>query len=255
MATSSPAAPSDDSKPQVQPNAKKDTKNKGRSSSTETSIPDLSQTAINENVSIFRHAVGINSQPPSYSGSKLEEGHRLATGIYKEVLREKNTRRRQYWAVNLLVYCCHFAQIIISASVTALGPSSKNYSTVLTVLGAVNTVIAGTLALLNGRGLPDRLHRDEIEFRKIQDWVEETESLIAAGIIGSDREQIGHLIEATFRKYNAAKATSENNKASSYVKQQTERGRNAAGADDDFLEDPTNSDGNTLVKLNVPRVH
>jgi len=123
------------------------------------------------------------------------------------------------------------------------------------VLGAVNTVIAGTLALLNGRGLPDRLHRDEIEFRKIQDWVEETESLIAAGIIGSDREQIGHLIEATFRKYNAAKATSENNKPSSYVKQQTERGRNADGADDDFLEDPTNSDGNTLVKLNVPGVH
>ncbi|KAL1847458.1 hypothetical protein Plec18167_005151 [Paecilomyces lecythidis] len=254
MVTSSQATLSDDSKPQVQP-AIKDKKNKGSPSSSGASSPDLSQSDINDHVSIFRHAVGINSQPPSYSGTKLEEGRRLATGIYKAVLREKNIRRRQYWAINLLVYCCHFAQIIISASVTALGPSSKNYSTALTVLGAVNTVIAGILALLNGRGLPDRLRRDEVEFRKTQDWIEETESLIAAGIIGFDREQIGHLIEAAFRKYNAAKATSENNKSSSYVKQQAERGRNAAGAEDDMLEDATNPDGNTLVKLNVPGLH
>ncbi|GAD99526.1 conserved hypothetical protein [Paecilomyces variotii No. 5] len=254
MVTSSQATLSDGSKPQLQ-TIPKDKKNQGSPSSSGASSPDLSQSAINDNVSIFRHAVGINSQPPSYSGTKLEEGRRLATGIYKAVLREKNIRRRQYWAINLLVYFCHFAQIIISASVTALGPSSKNYSTVLTVLGAINTVIAGILALLNGRGLPDRLRRDETEFRKTQDWIEETESLIAAGIIGFDREQIGHLIEAAFKKYNAAKATSENNKMSSYVKQQTERRRNAAGAEDDPLEDATNPDGNTLVKLNVPGLH
>lgn len=244
----------DDSKPSV--NTKKDAKSKASSSTTEAFAPVISQAAITENLTIFRNAVGINTQPPSYSGTKLEEGRKSATGIYREVLREKQLRRQQYWAINLLVYFCHLAQIVISATVTALGASSGKFSTVLTVIGAINTVIAGTLALLNGRGLPDRLRKDEVEFRKIQDWIEETEALLAAGIIGANRAQIGHLIEATFKKYNAAKASSENNKPDSYVRQQAEgAAKSATGADDDLLDDATNSEGSTLVRLNVPGVH
>lgn len=40
----------------------------------------------------------------------------------------------------------------------------------ITLLGAINTVIAGLLALIKGQGLPDRLYHDRAEFRRVQDW-------------------------------------------------------------------------------------
>ena len=67
---------------------------------------------------------------------------------------------------------------------TALGPSAAEHTRAITVLGAVNTVVAGILALIKGRGLPERLRRDELEFRRCQDWIEETERLIAVGAAG-----------------------------------------------------------------------
>jgi hypothetical protein len=41
----------------------------------------------------------------------------------------------------------------------------------ITFLGAINTVIAGVLALIKGQGLPDRLYHDQAEYRRLQDWL------------------------------------------------------------------------------------
>lgn len=52
------------------------------------------------------------------------------------------------------------AQIVVGAAITALGPSGGEHKLAITILGAVNTSIAGLLAFLKGRGLPERLRRN-----------------------------------------------------------------------------------------------
>ena len=50
------------------------------------------------------------------------------------------------------------------------GPTAGDHVIAITLLGAVNTVIAGVLALVKGQGLPDRLYHDRAEYRRLQDW-------------------------------------------------------------------------------------
>ncbi|ROW11622.1 hypothetical protein VMCG_01294 [Cytospora schulzeri] len=161
---------------------------------------------------IFRRAVGINSDLVAsiINGDSLENGRRQATGIYKHILEQRWKKAFIHHTLGITLYICHFVQIIVSAVLTALGPNAKNYETTITVLGSVNTIIAGILALLKGSGLIERLSKDEVEFQKLQDWIEETESLLSVGIIGSsggddesNRIAAGKYVEVAFRKYNA----------------------------------------------------
>lgn len=173
-----------------------------------------------ESLIIFRRAVGINSDQgpkPKSTSSAVEEGIYKPTGIYRSVIEEQRKRAWQHFSISWALNIVHFAQVVIGATLTALGPNSSRYSVAITVLGAVNTVIAGLLALMKGQGLPERLHKDEMEFRKLQDWIEETEALLATGIIGRDRREVGVLVESAFRKYNSAKLSEENNRPDNYV--------------------------------------
>ena len=106
---------------------------------------------------------------------------------------------------------------------------------VITLLGALNTVIAGLLALVKGQGLPDRLYHDQAGYRRLQDWwvcpfpsslfqlttmsrIEQTEALLSVGVIGRDRKEVGLLVQSAFKKYNAAKECEENNVPENYVR-------------------------------------
>ncbi len=85
---------------------------------------------------------------------------------------------------------------------TALGPvAAQDHGMIITVLGAANTIIAGVLALVKGQGLPERLRKDELEYHRLQDWIEETEALLAVGVVGKDRKEVGLLVEIAFKKY------------------------------------------------------
>ena len=173
-----------------------------------------------ENLRIFRRALGINSDlASSTSGGSLEQGRKNAVGIYGAVIREQKRKAAQHLALSILVYGAHFGQIVIGAILTALGPDAGAHTFAITALGAVNTVIAGVLALIKGQGLPERLRKDEMEFRRLQDWIEETEALLAVGVVGRDRKEAGLLVEVGFKKFNAAKASEENNLPENYVSQ------------------------------------
>lgn len=50
------------------------------------------------------------------------------------------------------------------------GPTAGDHVIAITLLGAINTVIAGVLALVRGQGLPDRLYHDKAEYQRLQDW-------------------------------------------------------------------------------------
>jgi hypothetical protein len=175
---------------------------------------------------IFRRAVGINSDaaPPSSSSSSslLESGRRKPTGVYADILRIKRAKSIWFAFLNTILWISYFLQIVIGAGLTALGPAAGMHPNVITALGVLNTVIAGFLALVKGQGLPERLRKDEMEFRRLQDWIEETEALLAVGVIGRDRKEVGLLVEMAFKKYNACKASEENNRPESYVPQAVE---------------------------------
>lgn len=184
-----------------------------------------------ENLVIFRRALGI----PSCKGSRwgkdaraLEEGddrrkqRRCGTGVYGSVLRAQDHKRTRHVLLDGLLYSSHFAQVMIGAALTALGPTAGRHAVLITVLGAVNTVLAGLLALVKGQGLPERLKKDEAEFRKLRDWIEETDSLLAVGVLGRSRKEVGYLVELAFKKYNAVKASEENNRPDSYIQQAVE---------------------------------
>ncbi|PSS05125.1 hypothetical protein BD289DRAFT_449005 [Coniella lustricola] len=180
-------------------------------------LPIRSQS--DEPLRVFRRAVGINSDlaPKSIRPGAAELGLHEPTGIYRKIIDEKRSRKTKHFVISWLLNFVHFAQIVIGATLTALGPNASRYTVPITVLGAVNTVIAGVLALLKGSGLPERLHKDETELHKLQEWIEETEALLATGIIGRDRRDIGVLVESAFRKYNSAKMSVENNRPDNYV--------------------------------------
>lgn len=168
---------------------------------------------------IFRRAVGINSDlaPKVKLPGAAEQGLKQPTGMYRSVIAEKDKRKRQYLLMSWILNFIHFAQVVIGATLTALGPNASRYTVAITILGATNTVIAGMLALLKGSGLPERLHKDATEFRRLQEWIEETEALIATGINGRDRKEIGVLVQSAFRKYNSARMSEENNRPDNYV--------------------------------------
>jgi hypothetical protein len=154
---------------------------------------------------IFRRAVGINSDRAStFTDSEtLEKGRRRAVGVYKHVIEQQRRKKLVHHTLGIVLYISHFLQIILAAVLTALGPNAKNYEVPITVLGAVNTVVAGVLALLKGSGVIERVSKDEVDFKKLQDWIEETEAMISVGILGRNRKEVGVLVEQAFRKYNA----------------------------------------------------
>ncbi|KAI1109812.1 hypothetical protein F5Y14DRAFT_455652 [Nemania sp. NC0429] len=188
-----------------------------------------------ENLVIFRRALGINAHRAADSGGNsgtLEEGRKTATGIYGAVVEMQARKAMQHALLQAFLYVVYFAQILIGAALTALGSTAARYETVITVLGAFNTVLAGVLALVKGSGQPQKLGKDRVGYRRLQDWIEETESLLAVGVIGRDRREVGLLVESAFKRYNAAKASEENNDPEFYVYHPQEPLGNRASDDD-----------------------
>ncbi|KAI0006340.1 hypothetical protein F4779DRAFT_633071 [Xylariaceae sp. FL0662B] len=184
-----------------------------------------------ENLVIFRKALGINYHREATDAGTLEEGRKSAIGIYKSVITAQERKYTQYALLTAFLYFCYFAQVVVGAALTAMGPASADYPVAITVLGAVNTIIAGILALIKGSGQPQRLGKDRVGFRRLQGWIEETEALLAVGVIGRNRKEVGLLVESAFKRYNAAKRSEENNDPELYVNQPMEATANRASED------------------------
>lgn len=192
------------------------------------------RNANDESLLIFRRAVGINSdRARTFTDSEtLEKGRKQAVGVYRSVIQYQRSKRITHHTLGFILYTSHFLQIVLAAILTALGPNAKNYEIEITVLGAVNTVTAGVLAVLKGSGMIERLAKDEVEFKKLQDWIEETESLLSVGVIGKNRKEVGILVEVTFKKYNACFGQSYEMMSSSDITgSQGTRGKDADGSE------------------------
>ena len=114
----------------------------------------------------FYELMGLNPPPPptDVSTSKLPnetiEDLMKPGGLYTKIFKLTRYTNRKYHAFAIAVYVFLVLQLIISAVFIILG-SLRNVDTHITiaVLGAVSTVIAGGLALMQGQGLPNRLRQ------------------------------------------------------------------------------------------------
>ncbi|RCI09678.1 hypothetical protein L249_3788 [Ophiocordyceps polyrhachis-furcata BCC 54312] len=118
----------------------------------------------------------------------------LPRGLYRDIV----TRR-----TNIVRWALMVGQLLIGAAITSLGSMSMSSGMPITVLGAMNTIIAGMLALLHNSGLPDRYRYDMAQFEELEDRVKE---ILDSGIAPIDMTTDQVLAEC-FDLFRMAKAT------------------------------------------------
>jgi hypothetical protein len=77
-------------------------------------------------------------------------------GIYATVVDNEVKQKNQYKLYSRGINACLGLQIVVAATLTALGAGNGSRAAV-TVFGGINTVIAGILTYLKGSGLPGRI--------------------------------------------------------------------------------------------------
>lgn len=177
------------------------------------------------NLVLYRRAVGINVHLQPQDDCDVESGRISALGIYASTIAAHRRVRIYRIIATVVLYTCHAAQLIIGAVVAAMGPSAGTHRKSITVLGAINTAVAGVLTLMKSRGLPEKLRRDEVEFRRLQDWIEETEALLMLGVIGETREEVGELVATAYKKWNLANERGEDIRPEGYSREEGDKSK------------------------------
>ncbi|KAJ6444585.1 C6 transcription factor [Purpureocillium lavendulum] len=127
----------------------------------------------------------------------------MPPGLYRDIVQERNKYFLLYHAASITQAALMVLQLLIGASVTSLGAMRLHTGIPITVLGAVNTVIAGLIALLDNGGLPDRFRYDMTQFEELEDHMKE---LLDSGIVPANMTTDQVLAEC-FDRFREAKAT------------------------------------------------
>lgn len=137
--------------------------------------------------------------------------------LQKKLIRKEKEHRFQYHLISVVFNLIAVAQIVVGAAITALGPSGGEHTLAITILGAFNTSIAGLLALLKGRGLPERLRRNSTEISKVLDFIQERETLLRYGNSYVSDDEISVLLQEAFQSYASAEQIIEGNQPDTYA--------------------------------------
>lgn len=116
----------------------------------------------------FRTILGINAIPPTADRPAVN------IGTYKRIVDAELKARVQYYTAASIINTGLLTQIVIAAALTALGASNGS-RIAITILGAVNTIIAGGMTYLKGQGLPERILTYANGLRKVREVLEERE--------------------------------------------------------------------------------
>jgi hypothetical protein len=137
--------------------------------------------------------------------------------IQKELMQTRNYQNLQYQLLTVSFNLLVILQVIIGATITALGPSGGDHMLAITILGAFNTSIAGILSLLKGRGLPQRLRRNMAEISKVLDLIRERKTLLRYGNLQVSNLATSELLQDVFQAYDSMKQIIENNQPDTYT--------------------------------------
>ena len=188
------------------PNASTGPKSNQDPPSTSSSPPKKSAA---ERLKLFRDLVGINPLPMKEAGQKRPAPN---VGTYKRLVEALSKRRVEYYATASFINTCLFGQIVVAAALTALGAAAGSHI-IITVLGSINTVIAGVMTYLKGQGLPDRLLEDANGLRRVREYLEQVERQLMAEDSTLDVEAEARII---YDMYNEVRKNAENNVPSNW---------------------------------------
>jgi hypothetical protein len=118
----------------------------------------------------FCKLIGI---PPSDLGPKDVQPV-PPKSLYGRALQIKKSQQRTYAFTAAISNSLLLSQVVLGAAVTALGASESSH-VLITLFGALNTIIAGVVAYLKSRGQPmrARMFRDDLE--RVVDEIENSE--------------------------------------------------------------------------------
>ena len=199
---------------------------------THNDISETDSSTERDNVlSTFQEAVGIIEVQESPSAKK-RNGHNL--GIYPRVIQEESKARLQYHLLSFIIDSCLLLQIIIAAALTALGASRSSH-VIVTIFGALNTVIAGILSFTKGQGLPNRLRKYQNALRRVREYIEQRERDFRQP---DNKRNLDHEIQTVLEMYEAVRQTDEDNDPDAYATSKSGTPANGKSITDKGLQNP-----------------
>lgn len=127
-------------------------------------FPGMAQSIANSELgdhhTQFCHLVGV--RPVNHPHGDAHKPN--PDSLYQRVVKRRRGQHCTYVLTATLVNTLLLSQIVLGASLTGLAASNSN-RILITVFGALNTVIAGVIAFLKSRGQPvrARMFRDDLE--------------------------------------------------------------------------------------------
>jgi ABC-type multidrug transport system fused ATPase/permease subunit len=147
-----------------------------------------------------------------------DETFRNATASLSQRLRTQETQKFfSHQLYSIVFVLLTIVQLMVGATITALGPLSAKYMVVITILGAVTTVIAGLLAFMEGRGLPQRHRKDLAEIRKVQTYIAGAEIKLKYGDRDRAIRDVDSFIEEARARYERMQNVMDMNQPDSYA--------------------------------------
>ena len=126
--------------------------------------------------------------PPSNAPKDAPKRSDFKRTLYGRAINKRNAQNGIYLFTAALSNTLLLTQVVLGAALTALGASESSHI-LITVFGALNTIIAGLVAYLKSRGQPmrARMFRDDLD--RVVDEMENSEVMwlgIQQGVHGYD---------------------------------------------------------------------
>ncbi len=126
--------------------------------------------------------------PPSNGPAGAPKSSNFKRTLYGRAIHMRDAQNTTYMITAALSNTLLLTQVVLGAALTALGASESSHI-LITVFGALNTIIAGLVAYLKSRGQPmrARMYRDDLD--RVVDEMENSEVMwlgIQQGVHGYD---------------------------------------------------------------------
>ena len=146
----------------------------------------------------FRHAMdwtGVVTRSNKWSILRPKVHH--GSAFAREVHRRKNRAMRLYHVMNWVVNGLLITQAGLSAVLVALGSTGNIYRVQIAVLGGINGVITGGLAIIKGQSIPNRFWQYASGLRRVGAIIDDLERRVQAGsvVTQGDLEQLWQMYE------------------------------------------------------------
>ena len=150
---------------------------------------------VQDKLATFRRITGITSAREHNAGFRPAAN----LGIYARVVKNERQALDAFKVSSRTINGCLGLQLVVAAALTALGAGNGPHA-VVTVFGAINTVIAGFLTYLKGSGLPNRHKFYASSWSKVREYMEQREREFERDDCQLDVEEVIRKVEEMYEE-------------------------------------------------------